>query len=178
MLADTDRHQWNRYHTAREHDAKEVRGLMMTLPPPGTALGTITGYGYEFAATAKVDAMARTRMSTRGLTHTTGQLAEDAAQHTFIAEGHAEAYPRIEPDSLLSMQLLDSARQRRMAVATAASAPRSASSAGISAKARNCCSTRTMLVSTTRTRVQCSLWSARRWRCGGASWISRSSPLG
>lgn len=89
---------------------------MTTPTPPGTSLGTITGYGYEFAATGDVDSMALTRMSSRGRTHTTGQLTWDAAQDAFIAEWNSEAYPRIEPDSLLAMHLLGSARQLRMAI--------------------------------------------------------------
>lgn len=89
---------------------------MTTPPPPSTWLGTITGYGYEFAATGDADSMALTRMTTRGRTHTTGQLTWNAAQGAFIPSWNSDAYPRIEPDSLLEMHLLDSARQFREAI--------------------------------------------------------------
>ncbi|MDA1359743.1 hypothetical protein O1R50_08925 [Glycomyces luteolus] len=90
---------------------------MTTPTPPGTPLGTISGYGYEFAATGEPDSMVLTRMSTHGQTHATGQLTWDAAQDAFAAEWNPEAFPRIEPDSLLAMHLLRSVRQLRAAVA-------------------------------------------------------------
>lgn len=87
---------------------------MTTSTPPGTPLGTITGYGYEFATTGEADSMMLTR---NGQTHVTGQLTWDAAEEAFAAEWNPEAYPRIEPDSLLAMHLLRSACQLRAALA-------------------------------------------------------------
>ncbi len=83
---------------------------LMTTPTrslrPGTSLGTITRFGHDFTTTTEgKDGLVLEKANGRGESHRTGRLTWEAANGTFTAEWSPDAYPRIEPGSLLAIGL-------------------------------------------------------------------------
>lgn len=84
---------------------------------PGTSLGTITHFDHDFTVTAEgTDGLVLHKANGRGEPHCTGLLTWDAARDTFTAKWHPDAYPRIEPNSLLAIGLVKAARLLRRRV--------------------------------------------------------------
>ncbi|GAB4001709.1 hypothetical protein GCM10029992_37950 [Glycomyces albus] len=81
---------------------------------PGTALATITRFGHDFTVTTdEADRLVLENVNGRGRPHRTGLLTWHQARDTFIAEWHPDAYPRVEPGSLLAIGLEKAARLLR-----------------------------------------------------------------